>query len=358
MLFFIYYKLQKYEKYSYLSLFFLLCHFLLLILHAFLDMGELILGILCGIALSLFFSFGPAFFSQIRMSIQYGYRKSYPFAFGVSASDIIIVFLMLTVLKNVDLYELLHNVWVASIGGFVLVLMGFYYLKKEVKTYEDKQSKIKFKSIGGDPRRRTIFMQGFVINLANPLIWIYWVSVIALLTGELNLTVAERYIFFVGVLGSTLGLVLVVNPGGLTEGGDPLRGVLFGLAAAALYATVILMNKRLTRVSGIDRTVLQFGAAAAVLLPYILLTTGFHFERMDAPGWLCLLAVCLIHSALAYILYFSALRELPGQEAAVLSYIDPLVAVLISLTVLAEPVAPVQLVGGAMILAFTLANEL
>ena len=175
MLFFIYYKLQKYEKYSYLSLFFLLCHFLLLILHAFLDMGELILGILCGIALSLFFSFGPAFFSQIRMSIQYGYRKSYPFAFGVSASDIIIVFLMLTVLKNVDLYELLHNVWVASIGGFVLVLMGFYYLKKEVKTYEDKQSKIKFKSIGGDPRRRTIFMQGFVINLANPLIWIYWV---------------------------------------------------------------------------------------------------------------------------------------------------------------------------------------
>ena len=159
-------------------------------------------------------------------------------------------------------------------------------------------------------------------------------------------------------VGSTLGLVLVVNPGGLTEGGDPLRGVLFGLAAAALYATVILMNKRLTRISGIDRTVLQFGAAAAVLLPYILLTTGFHFERMDAPGWLCLLAVCLIHSALAYILYFSALRELPGQEAAVLSYIDPLVAVLISLTVLAEPVAPVQLVGGAMILAFTLANEL
>ena len=72
----------------------------------------------------------------------------------------------------------------------------------------------------------------------------------------------------------------------------------------------------------------------------------------------CLLAVGLIHSALAYILYFSALRELPGQEAAVLSYIDPLVAVLISLTVLAEPVAPVQLVGGAMILAFTLANEL
>ena len=169
-------------------------------------MGELLLGIVCGIALSLFFSFGPAFFSQIRTSIQYGYRKSYPFAFGVSAGDVIIVFLMLTVLKNVNLYELLHNVWVASIGGAVLVAMGFYYLRKEVTGFEKQGSRIKFKSKDGDPRRRTIFMQGFVINIVNPLIWIYWVSVIALLTGELNLTVTERYIFFLGVLGTTLGL--------------------------------------------------------------------------------------------------------------------------------------------------------
>ena len=164
-------------------------------------MGELLLGILCGIVLSLFFSFGPAFFSQIRTSIQYGYRKSYPFAFGVSVGDIIIVFLMLTVLKNVNLYELLHNVWVASIGGAVLVVMGIYFLRKEVTSLEDEEKHIKFKSKDGDPRRRTIFMQGFVINIVNPLIWIYWVSVIALLTGELNLTVLERYIFFLGVLG-------------------------------------------------------------------------------------------------------------------------------------------------------------
>ncbi len=169
-------------------------------------MGELILGIICGIALSLFFSFGPAFFSQLRTSIQYGYRKSYPFAFGVSVGDVIIVFLMLTVLKNVDLYEMLHNVWVASISGAVLVLMGIYFFRKEVTSLEDEEKHIKFKSKDGDPRRRTVFMQGFVINIVNPLIWIYWVSVIALLTGELNLTVTERYIFFIGVLGTTLGL--------------------------------------------------------------------------------------------------------------------------------------------------------
>ncbi len=158
-------------------------------------------------------------------------------------------------------------------------------------------------------------------------------------------------------IGATAGLVLVINPGSVS-GPDPMKGVLFGLSAAALYATVILLNKKITRVAGIDRTLLQFAAAAVVLLPYILLTTGIHTGRMDATGWLCLLAVGLVHSGAAYVLYFSALAALPGQEAAILSYIDPLVAVLVSLIVLAEPVAPIQLAGGAMILAFTLANEL
>lgn len=158
-------------------------------------------------------------------------------------------------------------------------------------------------------------------------------------------------------VGATVGLALVINPGGLT-GSNPLKGVLFGLSAAALYASVVLLNKAIRRVSGLDRTMLQFASAALVLLPYILFTGGFGFERMDAVGWLCLTAVGVLHSCVAYVLYFSALAELPGQEAAILSYVDPLVAVLISLTVFQEGVAPWQLAGGAMILAFTLANEL
>ena len=158
-------------------------------------------------------------------------------------------------------------------------------------------------------------------------------------------------------VGATAGLVLVINPGGLS-GSDPIKGVAFGLAAATLYATVILLNKGITGISGFDRTILQFSAATAVLLPYVLLTTGIRLHAMDTAGWACLLTVGLVHSAAAYALYFSALRSLPGQEAAILSYVDPLVAVLLSLTVLMEPVAPVQLAGGAMILAFTLINEL
>jgi len=159
-------------------------------------------------------------------------------------------------------------------------------------------------------------------------------------------------------VGSTIGLVLVINPTGLSEGRDPVRGVLFGMAAACLYATVILLNKRIRKVSGIDRTMLQFTSAIIVLLPYLLLTTGIHMQSMTTIGWLCLLAVGVLHSCVAYVMYFSSLKVLPGQESAILSYIDPLVAVVISMTLLHEPVSVIQLVGGAMILAFTLANEL
>jgi len=158
-------------------------------------------------------------------------------------------------------------------------------------------------------------------------------------------------------VGASVGLVLVINVAA-APGGSHLKGVAFGLAAAALYATVVLVNKGIRRVSGIDRTVLQFAAAALVLLPYVLATSGIRLEAMTPVGWACLACVGVVHSGVAYVLYFSSLRSLPGQEAAILSYIDPLVAVVLSLTVLGEPVTGLQLAGGAMILAFTLLNEL
>ena len=157
-------------------------------------------------------------------------------------------------------------------------------------------------------------------------------------------------------IGSTAGLVLVIGLNNLT-GGASLKGIGFGLGAAALYATVILLNKRIKSISGIDRTVLQFIAAAVVLIPYIALTEGFSFAGMDGVGWACLAVICLVHTGLAYVLYFTALPHLRGQEASILSYIDPLLACVISFTILHEPTTALQLAGGAMILLFTLLNE-
>ena len=157
---------------------------------------------------------------------------------------------------------------------------------------------------------------------------------------------------------STLGIVLITGIGDLSQGSSHIKGILFGLGAASLYATVILLNKFIKNVDGIHRTFLQFLSAIAVLVPYVFLTDGVNLKTLDSKGWICLLIVGLIHTGVTYCLYFSSLKELPGQKAAILSYIDPLVAVLVSVVILKESMTLMQIIGGILILGFTLWNEI
>ncbi len=168
-------------------------------------------------------------------------------------------------------------------------------------------------------------------------------------------TGAKQWICF---FMSTLGIILIIKPGGLSEGGKNLIGILFGLGAACLYACVILLNKLIRQVEGIHRTFLQFLAAVIVLFPYVALTGGFTVSSLDRKGLILLLIVGFIHTGVAYCLYFSSLKELPGQKAAILSYIDPLVAVFASVLFLGERMTLLQAAGGCLILGFTLWNEI
>lgn len=165
-----------------------------------------------------------------------------------------------------------------------------------------------------------------------------------------KMTVKNWICFFM----STLGLVLIT---GIGKVGD-IRGIIFGLGAAVLYATVILLNKFIKGVEGIHRTFLQFIAAIAVLLPYTAFTDGFNFVHLTLLQWGALLTVGLVHTGITYCLYFSSLKDLTGQKTAILSYMDPLVAVLISVTVLGESMTVWQWIGGALILGFTMLNEI
>lgn len=155
---------------------------------------------------------------------------------------------------------------------------------------------------------------------------------------------------------STTGVIMITGVGGISGNSD-LKGIALGLSAAVFYAAVILLNKRIKTVDGINRTFIQFVAAAAVLLPYTAVTGGFNLLSLDISGTMNLLTVGLFHTGITYCLYFSSITGITGQQAAVLSYIDPLVAVVMSVTVLGESITPLQTVGGLMILGFTLLNE-
>lgn len=156
---------------------------------------------------------------------------------------------------------------------------------------------------------------------------------------------------------STVGLVLIIGIGDVA-GSSNIIGILFGLGAAVFYATVILLNKFIKNVEGIHRTFLQFIAAIITLAPYVVCTSGITLGSLSSTGWINLLIVGLVHTGITYCMYFSSLKELPGQKVAILSYIDPLVAVLISVTILGETMTVSQVIGGMLILGFTLWNEL
>lgn len=156
---------------------------------------------------------------------------------------------------------------------------------------------------------------------------------------------------------STLGIVMITGVGDVSTSGTNIIGILFGLGAAMFYATVILINKFIKGVEGLHRTFLQFIAAIIILVPYVAATSGENLRLLDTIGWGALFVVGIVHTGITYCLYFSSLKELPGQKVAILSYIDPLVAIIISVTLLGESMTVMQAIGGALILGFTLWNE-
>ena len=157
---------------------------------------------------------------------------------------------------------------------------------------------------------------------------------------------------------STLGIVLITGFSKSAEGSSDILGIALGLGAATFYATVIILNKFIKDIDGITRTFLQFLAAIVTLIPYVAFTCGVNVSLLDTKGLICLLILGFFHTGIAYCMYFSSLKDMSGQKVAILSYIDPVVAVLISVFFLHEGMNIWQCIGGAMILGFTLWNEL
>ena len=142
------------------------------------------------------------------------------------------------------------------------------------------------------------------------------------------------------------------------SGTSELKGVALGLCAAVLYAFIVILNKRLTDLPAYDRTILQLGLSAVVLLPYVLLTEPVGELRFTAASLALLLVVGVVHTGLAYALYFGSLQQVKAQTAAILSYIDPVVAVLLSALLLRERMDVSGVVGAVLVIGAALVSEL
>lgn len=160
----------------------------------------------------------------------------------------------------------------------------------------------------------------------------------------------------VGIGSAIVGMFLVTGLGG-GSGKSDLIGIGYGLLAAAFYAFVILMNKFLKGLSGLETTIIQISMASIVLLPYIMLTEDLQYSALDVKGGVFILVVGIINTGLAYLLYFTSMKDLSGQTISVLSYIDPIFAILLSSILLREGLSGLQIIGGMFILWGTFISE-
>lgn len=137
-----------------------------------------------------------------------------------------------------------------------------------------------------------------------------------------------------------------------------LKGVFLGLGAAALYASVVILNKKLKPIGAYDKTITQLLSATIVILPYVLLVENINNISLEPINILMLALVGIIHTGIAYTLYFGSMSNVKAQTVAIFGYIDPVVAIILSALILRERMGMLEIIGAVLILGATLVCEI
>ena len=170
-----------------------------------------------------------------------------------------------------------------------------------------------------------------------------------------KLTAKKKICSLVAFVGMILvSGVLQVGISNLSE----LKGIFLGLGAGLLYATVILLNKQLKEIEAYDKTITQLAAAAVVLLPYTLAAEDMSGVAVTPLVVVMIVIVGIVHTGIAYALYFGSMGSLKAQTIALFSYVDPVVAVILSTLLLGEKIGISGFVGAVLILGSTMISEL
>lgn len=159
------------------------------------------------------------------------------------------------------------------------------------------------------------------------------------------------------VLVAILGMIPVSGVLESMPTAGEVTGILLATGAALLYGINILTNKTMQGLSPFDMTIFCMITATLTLLPYTLLTEDWSAIVWEPQSLLLLLVVGIIHTGVAYALYYSALEKMKAQEVAIYGYIDPICAILLSALLLSEPLTAGIVIGAVMILGATYISE-
>ncbi|MBR1938836.1 MAG: EamA family transporter [Spirochaetales bacterium] len=160
------------------------------------------------------------------------------------------------------------------------------------------------------------------------------------------------------VILSIIGMIFVsgiLNGGSLAS--SSMKGIILGLGAAVLYSTVVIMNKQLGGIDAYLKTTIQLLSAGLVMIPYMFMTDSFDSISFTPPTVILLLIIGLVHTGLAYTLYFGSIDGLKAQSVAIFSYIDPVAALFLSSVFLHEPLDAFGMIGAVLIIGSAIISE-
>lgn len=163
------------------------------------------------------------------------------------------------------------------------------------------------------------------------------------------------------IICAAIALAGMVFVSGILNGQETqiqdIKGISFGLGAAVLYSTVVVLNKIVQIEDAYEKTIIQLLSAAIVLIPYLLFTEDFSSIQLSGFAIIMIIVVGIIHTGIAYALYFGSMKELSSQSIAVLSYIDPVSALILSAVILHEKLSIFGIIGAVLIIGAALFSE-
>ena len=173
-------------------------------------------AILFGLFLGLIINMGPAFITLVQTSLDRGFHQAIWFAFGVILNDAMVISLCILTSFEVTLKSQ-NQVNLFSIGaGVILLLFGIYTFSRKVKEkeeYLDEKTNEIVKKIEKKPAWFVYFGKGFVLNILNPFVWIFWFSSVALIAGNMGGKKTNTIVFFALVLGVSFALDILKSWG-------------------------------------------------------------------------------------------------------------------------------------------------
>ncbi len=183
-------------------------------------MGKLFFdAVVFGLTLALVFGFGPVFFTLLQTSIDRGFRSAAWMALGVLCCDMVIVSLcVLTSIRLVADND--REMFLFSLGaGIILILFGLYtYFKRGGNdAYKQMQDRMKAMEASGgkmpDPEKVpswfVFFGKGFFLNILNPFVLLFWLSAVAVVSGNFEGDKAQTLLFFAVTLATSFGCDLL-----------------------------------------------------------------------------------------------------------------------------------------------------